>query len=302
MSRTISTRSSRPNSRFSPTVLAWTAVNLVLVIVVVLVVVRATLGSGPATGSHQAVQPASAQLVHEVSAVPEAVFNRIGIGIPSAFAGNAPIVIAGQPPLTLEGKTPSVMYYGAEYCPFCAAERWAMVVALARFGTWHGLETTASGLLDGDFSTFSFRSTTLKSRYVHFVPIEACTNQPDARAAGCNGYGTLETPTKAEQAVLAKYAGPRFVPGNTEGISFPYVDIDNRVLISGSTYQPTVLTGLSQAEIAGGLTDPTNPVTQSVVGTANYLSAAVCSATGGMPSSVCTSAGVRAASNAMKLG
>ena len=40
----------------------------------------------------------------------------------------------GQPALTSGGK-PEILYVGAEYCPYCAAERWAMVVALSRFGT-----------------------------------------------------------------------------------------------------------------------------------------------------------------------
>jgi hypothetical protein len=303
MSRTLSTRAPRQSSpRITPTILAWSAVGLVIVVVAVLVIVKVVVGNGPTTSSHQAVEPASPQLVHQVTTVPASVFNEVGVGIPSSFAGTAPIVISGQPPLTLSGHAPSVMYYGAEYCPYCAAERWAMVVALARFGTWHGLQTTASGLQDGDYSTFSFRNATLDSRYVHFAPIEACTNRLDPNAAGCSGYGVLQTPTKSEQTALARYTGPQFVPGNAQGIAFPYVDVDNRVLFSGSTYQPTVLTSLSQTEIAGALTDPTNLLTRSIVGTANYITAAVCSGSGGMPQSVCISPGATMARNAMKLG
>jgi hypothetical protein len=37
-----------------------------------------------------------------------------------------------------------VLYAGAEYCPFCAAERWALATALSRFGTFTNLGTTAS--------------------------------------------------------------------------------------------------------------------------------------------------------------
>jgi thiol-disulfide isomerase/thioredoxin len=29
-----------------------------------------------------------------------------------------------------------VFFMGAEYCPYCAAERWAIVRALQRFGRW----------------------------------------------------------------------------------------------------------------------------------------------------------------------
>jgi hypothetical protein len=301
----------RPGSRPAPTppkrtvsgaMMAWGAVGLVVVIIVVLVVVKATSGNGPTSSSHQAVRPASASLVNTVTTVPASVFDTVGADIPAEFAGVKPIVITGQPPLTLNGKAPSMMYYGAEYCPFCAAERWSMVLSLSRFGTWHGLDTTASGLQDGDYSTFTFRDATYDSKYINFVPIEACTNVVDSTATGCNGYKPLQTPTKAEAAVLAKYASSQFVPGNTQGISFPYINVDNKVLFSGSTYEPGGLTGQTQAEIASALKDPTNPVTQAIVATSNYLSAAICSATDQQPGSVCQSSGVTAAAKALKLG
>ncbi len=291
-----------PKRTLSGAAMAWGAVGLVIVIIVVLVVVKATSGNGPTSSSHQAVRPAPASLVDTVTNVPTSVFDAVGADIPAEFAGNKPIVISGQPPLKLNGKAPSMMYYGAEYCPFCAAERWSMVLALSRFGTWHGLDTTASGLQDGDYSTFSFRNATYDSPYINFVPIEACTNVVDPSASGCNGYKPLETPTKAESAVLAKYASSRFIPANTQGIAFPYINVDNKVLFSGSTYEPGGLTGQSQAEIAASLKDPTNPVTQAIVATSNYLSAAICAASNQQPASVCQSKGVMAAANAMKLG
>ena len=302
MSRSIPANPSRrPPARPTPSLLAWAAVGLVILVVVALVIVKISTGTGPTSSSHQAVLPASAALVHDISTVPTSEFNAVGAGIPSEFAGDAPIVIHGQSPLSLDGKSPTMMYYGAEYCPFCAAERWGMAVALARFGTWTGLDTTASGLLDGDFSTLSFRSAKLTSRYVNFVPIETCTNVVDPGATGCSGYRPLQNPTTAERAVLAKYASSTFVPGDTQGISFPYIDVDNKVLYSGSTYEPTVLTGLTQEQIAGGLTDPTNPVTRSIIGTANYLTASICAGTAGAPSSVCASPGVKTAAVALRL-
>jgi Domain of unknown function (DUF929) len=287
--------------RLSPAFLAWCGVSLVVVIVAVLVIVKITGGSGPSSSSHRAVFPASPSLVQEISTVPAPVFDTVGVGIPSQLMGNPPIVISGQPPLTLNGSAPSIMYYGAEYCPYCAAQRWSIAVALARFGTWSGLDTTASGLNDGDYSTLSFRSAKLTSQYINFVPIEACTNVVNPNVVGCSGYSHLQSPNRAEQAVLDKYASSTFVPGNVQGVSFPYIDVDNRVLYSGSTYQPSVLTGLTQAEIAGRLTDPTNLVTQAIIGTANYVAASVCASTRGAPAIVCTSPGVESATRAMKL-
>src|SRR5438270_1263439 len=34
-----------------------------------------------------------------------------------------------------QGRKPVFLFVGAQYCPFCAAERWAVVKALSRFGT-----------------------------------------------------------------------------------------------------------------------------------------------------------------------
>ncbi len=176
-----------------------------------------------------------------------------------------------------------------------------MAVSLARFGTWHGLDTTASGLNDGDYSTLTFRTATLNSPYLQFVGIEACTNIVDSSATGCSGYKPLQAPTKAEQAVLNKYASSKFVPSNTNGISFPYINVDNKVLFSGATYEPGGLTGQTQENIASALTDTSNPVTQAIIATSNYLSAAICASTNQQPANVCTSAGVKAAAKAMKL-
>jgi len=41
---------------------------------------------------------------------------------------------AGQP-LTAGGK-PEVLYVSTQYCPYCAAENWALLVALGRFGVF----------------------------------------------------------------------------------------------------------------------------------------------------------------------
>ncbi len=47
-------------------------------------------------------------------------------------------------PALISNGRPEVLYVGAEYCPYCAAERSAVAVALSRFGTLHGLGQTAS--------------------------------------------------------------------------------------------------------------------------------------------------------------
>ena len=43
------------------------------------------------------------------------------------------------------GKTvPEILYMGAEYCPYCAAQRWSTIIALSRFGKFSGLGNMSS--------------------------------------------------------------------------------------------------------------------------------------------------------------
>ncbi len=91
-----------------------------------------------------------------------------------------------------------------------------------------------------------------------------------------------------------------FVPGTG---TLPFVDVGNRLVVSGSGigFSPGVLQGLSMAQIAGDLSDPTNADAQAVLGAANTLSAAICAATGGKPVAVCDSPGVRAGASRLGL-
>jgi hypothetical protein len=282
----------------SGALIAWGAVGLVVVVVVVLVVVKLTSG-GNAGAAYTPVTTAPSSIVTDVTSIPASVYDTVGVNIPSVAQPNPPIVLSNQPALTIDGKTPAMFYYGAEYCPYCAAERWAMTAALSRFGTWSNLDVTASS--HTDFApatpTFSYRNATFTSQYLTFFADEQYTNVPSG-----SGYTTLKNPDKAEQAVLNKYSSPTYIPGATAGqVGFPFVDIGNVALISGATYNPLMLAGLSHNDIASHLTDTTNSVTQSIVGTANYISAAICASTKQQPTAVCSSAGVQAAAKALKL-
>ena len=288
-----------PARRISGAMWAWGAVGLVIIVVVVLVVVKVTSGNQTDL-TYTPVTTAPDSVVHDVSNVPASVFNQIGVNSPNVQV-TAPTVISGHPPLSLGGKAPSMLYYGAEYCPYCAAERWGMAVALARFGTWSGLKVTASSHSDvyPATPTFSFHGAVLSSPYINFVPIETYTNVP----VSGGGYTTLQQPNKEEAQAIATYSSPNVVPNASSqgGVSFPFVDINNRVIISGASYNPGILANLTPTEIASGLSDPSNPATQAIVATANYIAASICSGSSNAPTSVCQSPGVQAASKALKL-
>ncbi len=68
-----------------------------------------------------------------------------------------------------------------------------------------------------------------------------------------------------------------------------------------SSYSPTILSGLSFSQIGDDLDQPTNPVTQAILASANYLSATVCEITSQRPLSVCSSKAVVAAGKKLNL-
>jgi thiol-disulfide isomerase/thioredoxin len=262
------------------------AVVVVLAIVLTFVIVKLNHKSTPPAQASQGLSngptgAALAAVVGKVTSVPASALNAVGDGSGSVTA--KPTTISGST-LTENGK-PEMFFMGAEYCPYCAAERWAMIVALSRFGTFKGLATVHSAVENGageaepdpDTPSFTFLHATYSSPYLSFTPVEIETNIPDSSTGG---YTTLQTPTKAEQAIVDKYDG-------SSG-SIPFIDFGNHYMISGVSYNPGVLDGLSWSTIATDLSNPSSPVAQAVDGTANYITAAICKITGNQPASACT--------------
>ncbi len=180
------------------------------------------------------------------------------------------------------GGKPSVLYVGAEYCPYCAAERWAMVQALSRFGTFHNLGATHSAARDvfPNTPTFSFHGASYTSDYLAFTGKEIESNQVQG-----SGYAPLDTLTSSENAVFTRYS---------QNGGFPFVYLAGRYVVNGVQYDPTVLQGMSMTQIADALRDPASPVAKAVDGTANALTAALCNLTGGRPGTVCGNPAVAA--------
>jgi hypothetical protein len=280
----------------------WGAIGVVIVVVAVLVVVTVTRSNTPAaTSGPTQFTPVPASIVQEVSSIPTSVYDKVGISSPAAPV-TAPTVVSGTPLLEIDGK-PGVFYLGGEFCPYCAAERWAIVTSLARFGTWSNLGEMQSSSSDIDPSTqtFTFYKASLKSTVIGLRAVEHYSNIPDS----ATGYYTqLEPLTKADQKIINTYYTSKYLPGvaaNNE-VGIPFVDIGNKAFVyQSSQYSPSILQNLTRQQIASGLTDPTNPVTEAILSSSNYLSAAVCAADGGQPSAVCKSKGVMTAAKALKL-
>lgn len=258
------------------------SVVLVIVIVVALVVVKTLTNSSSTTHANTASKT-EATVATQVTTVPSAVLNKVG-GLPASVV--TPLKAISSPALTSGGK-PEMLYEGAEYCPYCAAERWAMAVALSRFGTLSNLHFIHSTSTDvfASTPTLTFYQSKYTSKYLTFVPVETETVAEKA----------LQKPTSAQTSLIDKYG---------QG-SFPFVDIGGKYVVSGAQYLPSVLgsspnTGqvsasiLTWQQVGNDLQDPNSPVAQAILGSANHIIAAICKVTNDQPSNVCKAPNVTA--------
>ena len=233
------------------------SVVVVLAIVVAFIVIK--LNSKPAADNspNGPTGAALASVVTNVTSVPASTLDTVGDGN-GAFTGKIQTITSGAP-LTANGK-PEMLYMGAEYCPYCAAERWAMIVALSRFGTFSGLSTVHSAAANGAGSaepypntpTWTFVHATYTSKYLTFTPVELQTNIPDTADR------QLHHPADAHQGPAGaahQVRRPAVLPSAAGSI--PFIDFGNKYVSIGASYNPQVLAGLSWSTIAADLTTRT---------------------------------------------
>jgi Domain of unknown function (DUF929) len=187
---------------------------------------------------------------------------------------------------------PVVYFYGAEFAPYAAAQRWPVILALSRFGTFTqlGLMQSSNATAFPNLSTFTFWDVGYQSKYLILQPVERYSSLNPTGA----GYLGLQLPSARQAAAVSQYA--------TGSDTFALTDVANKYVLSGSSYSPAVLDGLSQDQIAGYLATPAAPLTQAVVAAANEISATICAVDRGRPGSVCQSRGVQEAAELLKHG
>ena len=251
------------------------AVGGAVVLVIVIVVGFIVFKGSPAKQAGRGSLPAS--VIHDVTNVPASTLAQIGTG--GLPPNGLPLRAISGPSLTSGGK-PDLLYIGAEFCPYCAAMRWSMTVALSRFGTFGPLSGIHSSSTDVDpnTATLTFLHVKYTSKYLTFSPVENETVT----------HGPLQNPTKQQQTLWTKY-------GNTpDGLVFPFLYFDGKTAITGPLYDPVVLKGLTWSQIASQLDNPASTVAKNVNGAANYLTAAICQTTNNQPASVCSAAPIPA--------
>jgi hypothetical protein len=253
-------------------------------LIVGIIIAIAHSQNGSASVAHG---PVPAYVLNGVEHPNSAIFDQVGAGTSGAHLFTALPNKSGTDLPEHNGK-PVLFYAGGEFCPFCAADRWSLIMALSRFGSFSGIEsnTSSTGDLYPGTPTFTFARASYTSPYLIFDAKEIL---------GATNTTPLQSLTGAESTVFNNYDVPPYDP-TPSGI--PFLDFGGRYMTSGVSYDVGVLhvnpgdqnsQALTYAQIVSGLTKANSAIAQGIVGTANEYTAAICAMTNNADKAVCSS-------------
>jgi thiol-disulfide isomerase/thioredoxin len=170
-----------------------------------------------------------------------------------------------------------VFFMGAGFCPYCAAERWAIITALAKFGTWEGIIEDSSAGHDEKYlniPTLSFAKAGYDSKSVEFI----------GRETADRNFEPLQELKEEDYQILDTFNPDQIIP---------FLLIDGQFMQVGSGYSPKLLEGLDHAKVRAALADANSEVGKAINAEANNIAAMICKSIGGK-AEVCSSDSVRA--------
>ena len=98
-----------------------------------------------------------------MSSVPAPVYDAVGVSSPAnPVQAPRPVGNSGAPmwSATVDDGPPwpVVFFYGADFAPYAAVQRWPLILALSRFGTFNelGLMQSSATTAFADLSTYTF--------------------------------------------------------------------------------------------------------------------------------------------------
>jgi thiol-disulfide isomerase/thioredoxin len=242
---------------------AWAGLAMVALVIGAAVVLFLTRGGGSDANATAASGPVPA------GPIPA------GANRPSAAASVAlgQIRRESDEPL-LDGGKPLVFFMGAEWCPFCASERWGLVEATSRFGKWSGLRELRSREGQDYFpalATYDLSQATYRSDYISIRHKEVATVEGDPlQKLGSFEEGLVNGYDKLGSVPFLFAAGP---PGRyTVELGFSPGLLDGQSFVS------------LRKEVTAGA--PT-PAVEAIDGQADAITALICKLDGRQPASVC---------------
>ena len=242
--------------------LAWAGLAMVALVIAAVVVLFLARGNGSDANATAPTTAASGSLPAGSQA--PAVAASVALG---------EVRRASSEPL-LDGGKPLVFFMGAEWCPFCASERWALVQATSRFGKWTGLRELTSRIGQDYFpalATYDLSQATYTSDYLSVRHKEVATVDGDPlqklgsfEEGLVNGYDKLgSVPFLFAAGAPGRYTVELgFSPGLLDGQSFDSL----------------------RKEVAA---EAPTPAVEAIDGQTEAITALICKLDGQQPASVC---------------
>jgi hypothetical protein len=275
----------------------YTAAGGLAVVMIVAVALASNLdskgGPGPAPAQGTPYRPPPATGTYQLPAGAASLVEGVPV---SALIANAraqlgrgqvapPEKLPPAAPVLNSGGRPEIMFICAEYWYRCAAERWALVMALSKFGTFTTLKGTTSAATGASpkTPTFSFYGATYSSTYLTLVTDELETNTD----VGGGEYPLLQPPTTQEMTMMNAWDGP---PYTATTLSLPFAYIGGRFLLTTTQYDASAISQMSFQAAASTMSSGTSAVSRHAEAAAGYLVADICALTRDQPARVCSHA------------
>jgi thiol-disulfide isomerase/thioredoxin len=167
-----------------------------------------------------------------------------------------------------------VFFMGAEYCPYCAAERWSVVRALSKYGQWSGLKQTMSAAREETFlnlPTYDLTEATYTSPHVEFVSREIKDRE----------FKPLQKLLKTEEKLVRIYDPDK---------SIPFLLIGGRFMQIEAGFTPKIFIGHTFRQTETELKKIESDIRKTIDDEANIISALMC--VSGLPPELCKETGV----------
>ncbi len=238
-------------------------------------------------GSNQGDSGSS--LIRQVNKqVPQDVLARLrkaseaGLSLERAPQSNHFHLISG--PRVGSGSKVGVFYLGANFCPYCAGQRWPLLLTLMRFGHFENVKYMLSSSDDvyPDTPTFSFYQSRYHSTHIDFIPVEVRTREGKP----------LQQPTKEQRRIYTKFDAPPYT--RTPG-GIPFIYIDGQYELVRPLLMASDIQGMDWEQITAALNRPDSKLFQHLMPQVNLFTAVLCRMDGGHPAKVCSAPGVAAA-------
>ena len=109
--------------------------------------------------------------------------------------------------LSISNNKINIVSVSGEFCPYCAVDRWVLVMALSKYGTFSNLQTIYSD--ESNIPTYTFHGASYTSSKINFQPCEVLGNTYNPNT---QSYNKLDEMNPLQSSLMNKYNSGGSIP------------------------------------------------------------------------------------------